>query len=387
MARTPEQPPEVPSVPSWTAVGVIVGLAAAMVTGYVVVGRCWREASIEADRQRVHAAADDQAAASVRTLASWGEETLPEIVTLANDERPAVAAAARATLGDLVHQWRLLPAAEATPKIELLVRALAAHAGDWDDEGQRAAAEIAQQCLAWPLDGSGGAPTRVIASCETILRAATYHRQVAHTVYADEHPAHSPREESFGPREEPHASAAWDRLPPLVMDLPLDAPSSLPLSPADEPSGEPRLAEIAGPVAENFSPGGAILAPPQPLLSSPARPLPPPEGERSKSVTAPATSAADIRKRISELSAVNATVAAAAERALRQQGWSDFELAVARRATSPRVADRLRLCDELPGLPLDARPWLLLLSDDEDISVRDRARGILATSADANLRR
>jgi hypothetical protein len=59
---------------------------------------------------------------------------------------------------------------------------------------------------------------------------------------------------------------------------------------------------------------------------------------------------------------------------------------VARRAADPNPTVRLQLAESLPTLNgVDARPWLLELSYDDDAAVRAAAVTLMATSGDLDL--
>jgi hypothetical protein len=88
-----------------------------------------------------------------------------------------------------------------------------------------------------------------------------------------------------------------------------------------------------------------------------------------------------------QLHSAEGTEHSAAERELMRRGYTAFRLGVARRLTDPDPAVRRELAELLPQMSgLDARPWLLWLSEDADPSVRRAAAAILATSTDPKLR-
>jgi HEAT repeat protein len=61
---------------------------------------------------------------------------------------------------------------------------------------------------------------------------------------------------------------------------------------------------------------------------------------------------------------------------------------LARRATDPDPKVRWRLAESLPSIPgVDAKPWLLELSYDENSQVRATAITLMATSGDLDLMR
>ena len=79
------------------------------------------------------------------------------------------------------------------------------------------------------------------------------------------------------------------------------------------------------------------------------------------------------------------TVAAATDE-LYQRGLRGKQIELARNLTDPDPAVRRRLVNQLPtAAGLNARPWLLWLSHDDDDDVRLAALTFLATSTDPQL--
>jgi hypothetical protein len=78
------------------------------------------------------------------------------------------------------------------------------------------------------------------------------------------------------------------------------------------------------------------------------------------------------------------SVASEAEQRLRAIGFGNQELALAREASSPAAADRVRFVESVARTQgVRARRWLEMLLDDEDATVRLSALVQLATSGDA----
>jgi HEAT repeat protein len=71
---------------------------------------------------------------------------------------------------------------------------------------------------------------------------------------------------------------------------------------------------------------------------------------------------------------------------LERRGLSSPLVDVGRRATDPDPKVRRQLAEALPSLPgVDARPWLLQLSYDENAQVRATAVTLMATSGDLEM--
>jgi HEAT repeat protein len=76
----------------------------------------------------------------------------------------------------------------------------------------------------------------------------------------------------------------------------------------------------------------------------------------------------------------------AAELALRQRGFEDRHLLLARRLTDPDPQQRIVLAALLPRVPdLDPRPWLVYLSRDADERVRRAALAVMTATRDPAL--
>jgi hypothetical protein len=81
-------------------------------------------------------------------------------------------------------------------------------------------------------------------------------------------------------------------------------------------------------------------------------------------------------------------VRAAAHAELLRRGFSEVEVAVARRLTDPDPAERLALVGHLPQIAgIDPEPWLLWLCRDEDADVRLAALTLIATTGSRQLLR
>ncbi|HKD36830.1 MAG TPA: HEAT repeat domain-containing protein, partial [Pirellulales bacterium] len=97
-------------------------------------------------------------------------------------------------------------------------------------------------------------------------------------------------------------------------------------------------------------------------------------------------SIARLREVAEKLDAGDAQITAAAQAELERRGVSGPLVELARRLADHDPAVRLQLAESLPTLAgVDARPWLLELSYDEDPQVRAAAVTLMATSGDIEL--
>jgi hypothetical protein len=93
-----------------------------------------------------------------------------------------------------------------------------------------------------------------------------------------------------------------------------------------------------------------------------------------------------VREVMHKLDEADPQVVAAARVELDRRGVKGPLVELARRAADPNPAVRLQLAESLPTLNgVDARPWLLELSYDDDAAVRAAAVTLMATSGDLDL--
>jgi HEAT repeat protein len=96
----------------------------------------------------------------------------------------------------------------------------------------------------------------------------------------------------------------------------------------------------------------------------------------------------EFRAVLRELRSGDPDSTAKAERELRRRGVTGRLLELARRAADPDPRVRQELAETLPELAgIDARPWLMELSYDENPKVRAAAVTLMATSGDLELLR
>lgn len=405
MATSPTTEPE--ATPGWDRF-VVLGLVATVLVGLFL----WTLAAAPALLSQIWSddlseLPEDVASSRVGMLAQLGDAGLPSLVDALGNPRESVAAAARDVLRDELARWRLMPAEESTPKIAKLIECLNERVGRWRPEQRRVAAEIAQAALAWQCAGEAVDRTLLVERCDAILRAATtgQERFAAHAVVGDEG-AENPRlawddrhqtagEQVRGVAYEELASLPGGDLPFDIAQIPaLASPAFTPhadvppaLTPANSANEPPRLVPPAAarPLLPASQPGAGEF---NNAAIPPAINVPPELGESRPN--APLR----VRQRVvpeeiglmRQLLSTDPQVAEQARKELQSRGFDAVALDVAARLVDPDPAIRRTLCNDLPRIPrFDARAWLLWLADDSDATVRAAARGILATSPDAEL--
>jgi hypothetical protein len=127
-----------------------------------------------------------------------------------------------------------------------------------------------------------------------------------------------------------------------------------------------------------------INSSPSPPLPSASSPKPPPaEFEIMDRLFADVASSTLLQK---WLAADSGDIVALERELVKQRGFGKLSKPLVQQFLSNRSQDRLQLVDDVLTKPgVDARPWLMLLSDDADADVRLSAVTIMATSTDAAL--
>ena len=371
---------------------------------------------------------DGEVDAQLRRIAELGEAGLPVLAAALGSQREAIRNSARGLLIEAVDRWELLSPAEAATKLSILAQALAKSSGQFDAANKRLAADMALRILNWPHDGSDDmGRAALMADCEAVLAVtstsppatllATKSRRKkdfdVHTAGAeiDFDPPPTPASNEIAPNaDDVDALPRLARFPGggLPFELaslppPYELPRPRTTKPAAvEPNRLPERIEgrpLNGDSADSDSTDGA------PTANQPRR-LPSANGEpgdvRQLNAQIDARRAADLlrpgndglaawkqlalRDVMRELHSGEPRLATAAAGELERRGISGPLVALARRAGDPDPAVRRQFAESLPMLDgVDARPWLLELSYDDDPQVRATAVTLMATSGDLEL--
>ncbi len=298
----------------------------------------------------------------MRQLAAFGEDGLPHLVRALKDERPAVAAEARTVLSEELDRWQLLKPYEAARRLACLATELARGIESCSPTTRRLASDLATRILLWPVDATAIDQQQLIGDCERVLVA----------VRGGEAPTVVPTQLaniSFSPRNPSgELSPLDDQLSIPGGGLPIEMERAPTLPP--EERSQPRVLPLDEP----------NLAPVLPAGEEPRTFIPETRPLRPGLIDQDATNTIT---RIYKLVSNDADERDQAEASLRQTGFGEVHLAVARRFADPRPAVRRELVAQLARQTIvEARPWLLRLLEDEDRSVRLAAANILVTSSD-----
>ncbi|HEV3416613.1 MAG TPA: HEAT repeat domain-containing protein [Pirellulales bacterium] len=405
-----------------------LGRAAAVIALAAMLVAAWylNRPEILAERwqARLDELPDDQIEPQVRRIAELGDAGVHVLTAMLESPRDAIRGAARAILIEEVGRWELLPAEAATDKLIPLSHSLVESSAHFDAPNRRFAADMALRIIQWPLEGADDARrSALVADCETVLALCAIRRPAlsaagikrldpdVHRARAEE----ADRSSAISTSDPRFDLDAVDSLPTIARlpggGLPVELASLPPpilvaASPTKPQAIEPnRLPEhiVAQPlndVAE--SPG---LLDQAPAANQPRR-LPLNDGgsgstrrlnaqiDKRKSaelLQTGATGAAawqrlELHEVMQVLLASDPQFQSAATAELQRRGLTGPLAELAHRAADPNPAVRQQLAESLPQLPgVDARPWLLELSYDDDPNVRATAVTLMATSGDLEL--
>ena len=357
-------------------------------------------------RRQLDTVPDDRAETLIKQVAQLEEAGIPVLVEALGSERKSVAVIGKRAILEEIDRWETLCARDFSPRLAILAEALADQTSGFGPAAQADAADLAARILFWPLDDTSVDRRKVIASCETVLRATSLnHGQLAESPPSD-------RFENAAPDD----LYAQEKFP--AEDRPRDLTGgALPgeMSPATEPStaqtDEARVADVRS--VESRDPESPSLKQPLRVLTEPdgAKPIPafpnpahaddPPLLRPTTFLSRPPEPTSDSinsDRQSSELAGIDTItlmrrlqtgsvpMVAGVRRELEQRGFNSLHLQLAQRLFDPNPEVRKELARLLPGLSsVDAPSWLLWLSRDEDPSVRRVAIGLMATTGDPAL--
>jgi hypothetical protein len=357
--------------------------------------------------EQLETADDDRVGVLVAQIADLGDAGIAQLVESLASPRQVVRQHAAAALGRFVDHWEICDVSARSTAAGRLTSLLAQHVETFPADARENAASLIQQMLVWPTDDAFVDRAELVAACETVLLATDD--------IGDAPPSHiavARRDDRVLSTSADRDMAAFAELPgggisiepseapplPKVREPPAAAPPRDPREPrllldGDEASLPPALLPIVDPAVNP--------------VRGPAKGDGKNDGQRANySVTVVGDPSSEVAEATAknandppplaegphtqrEMSLIRllhseATIAAEAEAQLRKLGYSDVELAIARRAANPDRADRLQLAESLSKLSgVRPRRWLEMMLDDEDAAVRGAAIAQLATSGDA----
>lgn len=371
---------------------------------------------------------DEQLPLRLNQLAGLGEEGLVVVVKALDEPRATLAAAASRILDQQLDRWQTLRLGESSQRVAALARVLAENSLVSGAEARQASAGLATRILLWPVDRTRVDGAQLVADCESVLRIARADRSTqANPTQAT--PTQSTPTQSTPTRATPTRATPTQATSEDVAATPrrdYDAGLSrietatatllggdLPIAIADATS-LPRLTTEQGPVLSPRKPRLFVPRTPAALRTVPtvSQPKATPATSDQTSAEQNATdsaqqSRADLEERgslisvpaaappltaLTDLEVMRAlqhadgvrTIAAGHE--LARRGFRAVHVDLARKLFDPDPRERAKLIDALPRIAgIDARPWLIVLSRDEEPAVRRQVIGLFATSGDPAL--
>ncbi len=379
-----------------------------------IVARCQSE---------LDSAPDDQVEAAMRRFAELGDAGLQALVESLASKRQTVQEVARRVLADEVDRWQLLPQDAVESRLTALAQDLAASAPHMDRTNRRVAADFATRLILWPrADESQSCPW--LAECEAVLATAVAQKRDAGLAAHGSTNSGQIDQASYLQSESGSPAIGSEGMLTDEVHLP---GGSLPLepSPMPEPGGfvEP---QVGRPVAVlrtrepgrfhlapnahsldgndndddgqdsdgNSLPGGANRPGRLPSAGRGLRPITTALQSQCRSLDAPGPDdtatweklqTRDVMRRLHH---ADPQIVLAARVELQRRGISGELVDLARRATDPDPKMRQQFAEALPSMSgIDAKPWLIQLSNDDNPQVRASAVTLMATSGDMEMQR
>lgn len=325
-------------------------------------------------------------------LAEFGEPGLPKIVAALASPDDTVSSTAFRVLRDLQGRWQTSHSDDVVSCQETLLRSISKIADRCPPERRPRIAELVNQIVLDTVGADGTAEADIYRRACDLL--ATVTQSAPGDSDATMRLASRPTD-SFpeaGPGEEDRSERPM-RLTPLPTESSIRivrGPTSLfPVGiESTVESGLDRSASRTDEPAED-SPPRQIDSNQMPRLAPLTRssfivtPVPPEATTLSDNPLA----AYDTRSVIDFVGSVQPALHQAAEEELRKRNFSDDELELATRLTSPSAQVRLAMVEELPSrADVDPRRWLIWLANDPERDVRLQAISRLGTMDDPEVR-
>jgi hypothetical protein len=361
-------------------------LAAALSTAMILVATqlapVW--SSLLQQRQAAHEMASLEALETFRLSAKFdewlarGERGLAWTVRALVSSRPGVSYAAEQALLGEVDSWRSKSRGEVLPRMVAIAHELA-RVADHLPASRRPLVRRLVQRFAETQSGDARVDGELLAACDRILAqlppASPEELLLAERERAASEQARIAKSLEAAPAaNEPIAS------PPLEPnELDVMPPEDLPPGDVDEDGN--KLKSPTKKVPKRFFAPRAQELPSTPVNVPENAPLLlPPDQTAKKTVVEWIAELGDLEV-MRLLHHGDYGVRYTAERELDRRGYAREHLIIAKQLVHPDPRERRQLAEQLPRMTdIDPRPWLLQLSEDEDVSVRRTAEGILQAS-------
>lgn len=332
---------------------------------------------------------------------------LQRVVDSLGSNREEVAEGAATVLNEHLRRWEKLPPHVGRNNVSILAEELARHVPEFAAPAKFEAGRLAKHILRWPPDPEATSHTKLVSYCDSVLRATETPVIATHET-GEKVPAESTSNVRL---------AAQSPVRPASIELPggglpidrhgMDVDTKIEEQTATKSLPEPgQPNELPSPEGPQVS----VTSPPRieeqiPAFQQPAAITPKPstsEEELSNSLAnQPARLSLDsdllttLWNRPQDIPSFELLrLAQIGDEATSERAWNEIHardiptkfLELGLHLTDPDPVVRRRWIQRLPALPgIDARPWLLALSNDEDAEVRMNALVLMATTGDPRL--
>ncbi|MEQ8210761.1 MAG: hypothetical protein RH917_13110 [Lacipirellulaceae bacterium] len=375
----------------------VVAIVALLWSAWPMVANWQQQRVVEALVATAESGTASSSAIAVRKLGELEQPAIVELTRIASSEQITSADVAQQQLTMLLAHWRTLQNEQladeqVTDSLVMLADSLSMHAHRLGPAGQQWAEQLALDLLDATETLPPRATAKILSACDATLShiPARRPRQPVATQLVD---ASSESLTVPQPDMAILAEQSGEDLPERFRDPPRAAVATpLPQASgnADEAERSPLTWNARSkqdvsqgndePLVENFDREPTIAE----RATNKAISVPSPEEARQLLRELSGRSSRDL---LLELEKANRYRAAILREALRSKGYSDAEVTLFRRISSPKVADRRRLLELAPNLPADsARRLLVALTEDADADIRLAALTAFATTGDPRIR-
>lgn len=346
-------------------------------------------------QRRLATAPAEEVTELVEAIAGLGDAGTSRLVAALASPRAEVVAAARGALREQVDRWEALDASRAASKLAKLVEALAAGADALEPAERTFAADLALRALLCPAGGEGAS---LGGHCERIFKIAAQKADGASGPEGEADGLAAAAEMESKPVPLPGQL----RSPLDVLDLPggglpidglmleADSRADGAAETAAADGGEPRRHEAesaARPLAETPTRARQGGGDDSPIVPSAADgPTGTDDGGIRPVGMAEPLAAMTPAELLRALRGAGDELRRMAGDELRKRGWPEREVVLALHLAGDDAGERRRWAESLPRISgLDAKPWLLWLSEDDDPEVRLVALTLMATTRDPEM--
>lgn len=361
----------------------------------------WQQSLETCDRQEI--------IPRLHRLIDMQPDGIRQVTDSLKSERQDLALGAAQVLNVHLAKWERLPPHIGRTNAALVAEELAKNVSEFSPETKQQAARLAKQILRWPSDPLASNRAILVAHCDTVLQAvdaeSSATRTALHVTTAGESQARqtiliSSEQVSRGlpgggiPIELPHSEPRDETVgdgPPITAGPAKSNDTASRTAPKSQAAAvePPRLMPEASEALDHFrvepkpmpSAGNHM----SPAPNQPAR-LPVDSDLLSRLWGQPETLSSFELLRLAQNSDRETSKRAWDELQVREIPPKFLELGL--HLTNPDPTIRRQWSQRLPSLPgIDARPWLLALSEDTDAEVRMNALVLMATMGDPRLLR